>query len=68
MIADESAFHALRDGLRAAGLETMPHAGAMALAELARGGADLVVVDGVGKRIAVRRAARVEAQFEVQSQ
>ena len=49
VIADESAFHALRDGLRAAGLETMPHAGAMALAELAAGEAcDTVVAAIVG--------------------
>ncbi|MFO1473798.1 MAG: 1-deoxy-D-xylulose-5-phosphate reductoisomerase [Lysobacterales bacterium] len=49
VIADESAFHALRDGLRAAGLETMPHAGARALAELAAGEAcDTVVAAIVG--------------------
>ena len=49
VIADESAFHALRDGLRVAGLETMPHAGARALAELAAGEAcDTVVAAIVG--------------------
>ncbi|GAA5006610.1 1-deoxy-D-xylulose-5-phosphate reductoisomerase [Lysobacter lycopersici] len=49
VIADENAYAALRDGLRDAGLETIPHAGAKALAELAAGDAcDTVVAAIVG--------------------
>jgi len=48
-IADENAYAALRDGLREAGLDTIAHAGANALAELAAGGAcDTVVAAIVG--------------------
>ena len=49
VIADETAYAALRDGLRAAGLDTQAHAGAQALAELAAGdGCDTVVAAIVG--------------------
>ncbi|MEZ0471946.1 1-deoxy-D-xylulose-5-phosphate reductoisomerase [Luteimonas salinilitoris] len=49
VIADESRFEALRDGLREAGLPTQPHAGARALEELAAGDAcDTVVAAIVG--------------------
>jgi 1-deoxy-D-xylulose-5-phosphate reductoisomerase len=48
-IADESAYAALRDGLREAGLDTIAHAGANALSELAAGEAcDTVVAAIVG--------------------
>jgi 1-deoxy-D-xylulose-5-phosphate reductoisomerase len=48
-IADEGAFAALRDGLRDAGLDTQPHAGARALAVLAASDAcDTVVAAIVG--------------------
>lgn len=48
-IADENAYAALRDGLREAGLDTVPHAGANALAGLAAGEAcDTVVAAIVG--------------------
>ena len=48
-IADDNAYAALRDGLREAGLDTIAHAGANALAELAAGGAcDTVVAAIVG--------------------
>ena len=48
-IADEGAFAALRDGLRDAGLDTQPHAGAQALAALAASDAcDTVVAAIVG--------------------
>ncbi|HET7125649.1 MAG TPA: 1-deoxy-D-xylulose-5-phosphate reductoisomerase [Lysobacter sp.] len=48
-IADENAYAALRDGLREAGLDTIAHAGANALAELAAGEAcDTVVAAIVG--------------------
>ncbi|MFT3898351.1 MAG: 1-deoxy-D-xylulose-5-phosphate reductoisomerase [Thermomonas sp.] len=49
VVADESAYAALRQGLRDAGLETQAHAGAKALAELASGDAcDTVVAAIVG--------------------
>jgi len=49
VIANEDAYTALRDGLRGAGLDTMAHAGAKALAELAAGDAcDTVVAAIVG--------------------
>ncbi|GAB1408116.1 1-deoxy-D-xylulose-5-phosphate reductoisomerase [Thermomonas brevis] len=49
VIADESGFAALRDGLRAAGLSTRPHAGASALDALVAGDAcDTVVAAIVG--------------------
>ena len=48
-IADDNAYAALRDGLREAGLDTIAHAGANALAELAAGEAcDTVVAAIVG--------------------
>ena len=49
VIADESGFAALRDGLRASGLSTRPHAGASALDALVAGDAcDTVVAAIVG--------------------
>lgn len=49
VIADESRYVALRDGLRAAGLDTQAHAGADALDALAAGDAcDTVVAAIVG--------------------
>jgi 1-deoxy-D-xylulose-5-phosphate reductoisomerase len=49
VIADESGFDALRDGLRAAGLDTEPHAGDAALDALVAGNAcDTVVAAIVG--------------------
>jgi 1-deoxy-D-xylulose-5-phosphate reductoisomerase len=49
VVADETAFAALRDGLRDAGLDTQAHAGANAIAGLAAGDAcDTVVAAIVG--------------------
>ena len=49
VVADEAAYPALRDGLRAAGLDTAAHAGTRALADLAAGEAcDTVVAAIVG--------------------
>lgn len=49
LVADESGFAALRDGLAALGLATRPHAGAAALAALAAdAGSDTVVAAIVG--------------------
>ncbi|HEY0662493.1 MAG TPA: 1-deoxy-D-xylulose-5-phosphate reductoisomerase [Lysobacter sp.] len=49
VIADAAQFHALRDGLKEAGLETQPHAGDDALVALAEGDAcDTVVAAIVG--------------------
>src|SRR5690625_4983113 len=48
-VADPAGFNALRDGLRAAGLETEPHAGPQAITGLAAGAArDTVVAAIVG--------------------
>jgi 1-deoxy-D-xylulose-5-phosphate reductoisomerase len=48
VIADASLFADLRDGLRARGLATTPHAGEAAIDALAAGGCDIVVAAIVG--------------------
>ena len=64
VVADEAAYPALRDGLRAAGLDTVAHAGTRALADLAAGEAcDTVVAAivgaaGLGSTLAATRAGK----------
>jgi 1-deoxy-D-xylulose-5-phosphate reductoisomerase len=64
VIADESAYAALRDGLRDAGLDTRPHAGAEALAGLAAGAdcdtvvAAIVGAAGLDSTLAAARAGK----------
>jgi 1-deoxy-D-xylulose-5-phosphate reductoisomerase len=64
VIADETAYAALRDGLRDAGLDTRPHAGMAALAGLAAGDdcdtvvAAIVGAAGLDSTLAAARAGK----------